>query len=149
MVGAHREDHQTVQHPATGPIAVDCDVLSDGDAERKIVVLIAAPTPRGRNRVPPGDGVGHVPLRCPWPLTRMPETVAFSGPAHVTPEHAGSRVPGPEAVRRSLGPFRPVAVPATARQAVPPAAGHGISSSFPVVVRDSMSAWALAASASG
>jgi transcriptional regulator with XRE-family HTH domain len=42
-VGAHQEDHKIVQHPATGPIAVDCDVLSDGDAERKIVVLTAAP----------------------------------------------------------------------------------------------------------
>jgi hypothetical protein len=42
-VGAHREDHKIVQHPATGPIAVDCDVLSDGDAERKIVVLTPAP----------------------------------------------------------------------------------------------------------
>ena len=41
-VGAHREDHKIVQHPATGPIAVDCDVLTDGDAERKIVVLTAA-----------------------------------------------------------------------------------------------------------
>ncbi|MGI5321068.1 helix-turn-helix transcriptional regulator [Actinomadura nitritigenes] len=42
-VGAHREDHKIVQHPATGPIAVDCDVLGDGDAERKVVVLTAAP----------------------------------------------------------------------------------------------------------
>lgn len=42
-VGAHREDHKIVQHPATGPIAMDCDVLSDGDAERKIVVLTPAP----------------------------------------------------------------------------------------------------------
>ncbi len=42
-VGAHREHHKIVQHPATGPIAVDCDVLTDGDAERKIVVLTAAP----------------------------------------------------------------------------------------------------------
>jgi transcriptional regulator with XRE-family HTH domain len=41
-VGAHREDHKIVDHPATGPIAVDCDVLTDGDAERKIVVLTAA-----------------------------------------------------------------------------------------------------------
>lgn len=31
----------------------------------------------------------------------------------------------------------------------PSADGHGISSSFPVVVRDSMSVWARAASASG
>jgi transcriptional regulator with XRE-family HTH domain len=42
-VGAHREDHKIVQHPAVGPIAVDCDVLTDGDAERKIVVLTTAP----------------------------------------------------------------------------------------------------------
>jgi hypothetical protein len=26
-----------------GPVAVDCDVLSDGDAELKIVILTAAP----------------------------------------------------------------------------------------------------------
>ena len=42
-VSAHREDHKIIQHPAAGPIAVDCDVLTDGDAERKIVVLTAAP----------------------------------------------------------------------------------------------------------
>jgi transcriptional regulator with XRE-family HTH domain len=42
-VGAHREDHKIVQHPAVGPIAVDCDVLTASDAERKIVVLTAAP----------------------------------------------------------------------------------------------------------
>jgi len=42
-VGVHREDHKIVHHPATGPIAMDCDVLSDGDAERKVVVLTPAP----------------------------------------------------------------------------------------------------------
>ncbi|MEU9407486.1 helix-turn-helix transcriptional regulator [Streptomyces sp. NPDC048281] len=42
-VGAHREDHKIVQHPVTGPIAVDCDVLTDGDEQRKVVVLTAAP----------------------------------------------------------------------------------------------------------
>jgi hypothetical protein len=42
-VAAHREDHKVVEHPATGTIAVDCDVLTDGDAQRKIVVLTAAP----------------------------------------------------------------------------------------------------------
>jgi transcriptional regulator with XRE-family HTH domain len=41
-VGTHREDHKVVQHPATGPISVDCDVLTE-DAERKIVILTAAP----------------------------------------------------------------------------------------------------------
>ena len=42
-VGAHREDHKIVAHPLAGPIAVDCDVVTDGDAERKIVILTAAP----------------------------------------------------------------------------------------------------------
>jgi len=42
VVGAHREDHKIVQHPYVGPIAVDCDVLIDGESERKIVVLTAA-----------------------------------------------------------------------------------------------------------
>jgi transcriptional regulator with XRE-family HTH domain len=42
-VGAHREDHKIVEHPAVGPIAVDCDVLTDGDAALKIVILTAAP----------------------------------------------------------------------------------------------------------
>ena len=42
-VGAHREDNKIVEHPAVGPITVDCDVITDGDAERKIVILTAAP----------------------------------------------------------------------------------------------------------
>jgi transcriptional regulator with XRE-family HTH domain len=41
-VGAHREDHKIVEHPVVGPIAVDCDVMTDGDAELKIVILTAA-----------------------------------------------------------------------------------------------------------
>jgi transcriptional regulator with XRE-family HTH domain len=42
-VGAHREDHKIVEHPTVGPIAVDCDVMTDGDAELKVVILTAAP----------------------------------------------------------------------------------------------------------
>ena len=42
-VSAHREDHKIVHHPTVGAIEVDCDVLSDGDAELKIVVMSAAP----------------------------------------------------------------------------------------------------------
>jgi transcriptional regulator with XRE-family HTH domain len=42
-VSAHREDHKIVEHPAVGPITVDCDVLTDGDADLKIVMLTAAP----------------------------------------------------------------------------------------------------------
>lgn len=41
-VGAHREARKVVHHPSVGPITVDCDVLGDGDAELKIVVLTAA-----------------------------------------------------------------------------------------------------------
>jgi hypothetical protein len=42
-VGSHREDHKIVEHPTAGPIEVDCDVMTDGDAELKIVILAAAP----------------------------------------------------------------------------------------------------------
>ncbi|WP_249998537.1 helix-turn-helix transcriptional regulator [Actinoplanes sp. M2I2] len=41
-VGAHREDSKIVHHPTVGPVAVDCDVLTDGDNELKVVLLTAA-----------------------------------------------------------------------------------------------------------
>ncbi|AGP55407.1 hypothetical protein M271_19290 [Streptomyces rapamycinicus NRRL 5491] len=42
-VAAHREDRKTVEHPKAGPVDVDCDVLTDGDSEFKIVILTAVP----------------------------------------------------------------------------------------------------------
>ena len=42
-VASHREDHKTIEHPSVGPIIVDCDVLTDGDSELKIVIMTAAP----------------------------------------------------------------------------------------------------------
>jgi transcriptional regulator with XRE-family HTH domain len=41
-VGSHREDQKIIHHPVVGPVAVDCDVLTDGDAELKLVILTAA-----------------------------------------------------------------------------------------------------------
>jgi transcriptional regulator with XRE-family HTH domain len=42
-VGAHREDHKTIEHPSVGTVTVNCDVLGDGDTELKIVVMTAVP----------------------------------------------------------------------------------------------------------
>ena len=42
-VGMHREDRKTIEHPSIGPISVDCDTLSDGDSELKIVIMTAVP----------------------------------------------------------------------------------------------------------
>ncbi|AEM82466.1 helix-turn-helix transcriptional regulator [Streptomyces violaceusniger] len=42
-VAAHREDHKTIDHPLVGPVTVDCDTLTDGDSELKIVIMTAAP----------------------------------------------------------------------------------------------------------
>ena len=42
-VSAHRADRKVIEHPAVGPVRVDCDVLTDGDDELKIVVMTAAP----------------------------------------------------------------------------------------------------------
>jgi transcriptional regulator with XRE-family HTH domain len=41
-VSAHREDHKIVEHPGVGPVTVDCNVLTDGDADLKIVIMTAA-----------------------------------------------------------------------------------------------------------
>ncbi|MFI9832707.1 helix-turn-helix domain-containing protein [Streptomyces sp. NPDC051913] len=40
-VAAHREDQKTINHPAVGPVTVDCDVLTDGDFDLKIVIMTA------------------------------------------------------------------------------------------------------------
>ncbi|GAA0453322.1 transcriptional regulator [Paractinoplanes deccanensis] len=50
-VGAHREDRKVVEHPSVGPITVDCDTLTDGDAELKIVILTAAPGSEDETKV--------------------------------------------------------------------------------------------------
>jgi transcriptional regulator with XRE-family HTH domain len=42
-VAGHRSDHKIVHHPSVGPILVDCDVLTDGETEQKIVIMTAAP----------------------------------------------------------------------------------------------------------
>ncbi len=42
-VGSHREARKIVHHPAVGPVEVDCDILSDGDGELKIVIMTAVP----------------------------------------------------------------------------------------------------------
>jgi transcriptional regulator with XRE-family HTH domain len=42
-VAAHREDQKTIHHPSVGPVTVDCDVLTDGDLDLKIVIMTAAP----------------------------------------------------------------------------------------------------------
>jgi hypothetical protein len=42
-VAAHREDHKTIEHPSVGQVTVDCDVLTDGDSDLKIVIMSAVP----------------------------------------------------------------------------------------------------------
>jgi hypothetical protein len=42
-VGGHAEDRKTIRHPDIGDVTVDCDVLSDGDTDLKIVIYTAAP----------------------------------------------------------------------------------------------------------
>lgn len=42
-VATHRSDHKRIDHPAVGPVTVDCDTLTDGDSELKIVIMSAVP----------------------------------------------------------------------------------------------------------
>lgn len=49
---ANREVHKRVDHPSVGPVTVDCDVLTDGDTELKIVIMTAAPGSEDENQTP-------------------------------------------------------------------------------------------------
>ncbi|RKN45949.1 helix-turn-helix transcriptional regulator [Streptomyces hoynatensis] len=73
-VAAHREDHKTIRHPAVGPVTVDCDVLTEGEAELKIVIMTAVPGSADETRLrlaalagppaaPAGRGGVHPPAR--------------------------------------------------------------------------------------
>ncbi len=42
-IGRHAEDRKTVRHPSIGDITVNCDVLSDGDTDLKLVIYTAVP----------------------------------------------------------------------------------------------------------
>ena len=42
-IGEHAEDHKAIMHPTVGEINVDCDVLTAGSIDLKIVVLTAPP----------------------------------------------------------------------------------------------------------
>ncbi len=59
-VGSHREDHKVVHHPTVGPITVDCDVLTDGDAELKIVIMTAAPGSEDQTKLRLATVVGGI-----------------------------------------------------------------------------------------
>ncbi|WP_433501580.1 hypothetical protein ACQP1K_18590 [Sphaerimonospora sp. CA-214678] len=37
------EDRKTIRHPDVGEIAIDCDVVTDGDSDLQIVAYVAAP----------------------------------------------------------------------------------------------------------
>ncbi|MGC9382446.1 helix-turn-helix transcriptional regulator [Streptomyces sp. MH13] len=42
-VGRHAEDRKTIRHPDIGEVSVDCDVLTDGDTDLKVVAYTAVP----------------------------------------------------------------------------------------------------------
>ncbi|MEF9907179.1 helix-turn-helix transcriptional regulator [Streptomyces sp. P9-A2] len=42
-VGRHAEDRKTIRHPVIGEVSVDCDVLTDGDTDLKVVAYTAVP----------------------------------------------------------------------------------------------------------
>lgn len=50
-VAQHTEDRKTVEHPAVGEINVDCDVLSTGDSDFKVVLLTSPPGSEDARRI--------------------------------------------------------------------------------------------------
>lgn len=43
VVGRHAEDQKLIRHPRVGDITVDCDVLTDGDTDLKVIAYTAVP----------------------------------------------------------------------------------------------------------
>ena len=50
-VGEHAEDRKTIEHPIVGDVTVDCDVLTAGDTDLKIVTLTAAVGSEDANKI--------------------------------------------------------------------------------------------------
>ena len=93
-VAAHREDEKTIEHPSVGPITVNCDVLTDGDSEIKIVIMTAAPGSEDETKLRLAAAAGP-----PAPTDRSP-----GGRYPPTGTHRGGRAPSSTApVRRSVG----------------------------------------------
>ena len=100
-VSAHREDLKVVHHPTVGPVAINCDTLTDGEADLKIVVMTPA---RNRGRRPfSASAAGRCPGRPSGPQawvrksprspTRPPsQPPQTSGLTHPVTEHASQRV---------------------------------------------------------
>ncbi|HET9172149.1 MAG TPA: helix-turn-helix transcriptional regulator [Actinospica sp.] len=60
-VDAHREDRKRIEHPAVGPILVDCDTLTDGDSDLKIVIMSAAPGSEDETKMRLAEVAGSLP----------------------------------------------------------------------------------------
>jgi transcriptional regulator with XRE-family HTH domain len=67
-VGAHRSDHKVIEHPSVGPISVDCDVLTDGEDDLKIVIMTAAPDSEDESKIQLATVAG---VQEPSPPTRV------------------------------------------------------------------------------
>jgi transcriptional regulator with XRE-family HTH domain len=62
-VSRHTEDRKTIHHPDIGDINVDCDVLSDGDTDMKIVIYTAAPGSENETKLDLARVIGVRPAR--------------------------------------------------------------------------------------
>ena len=93
-VGAHREDQKIVDQAVVEPIAVDCDVMTEGDAERKIVILSTAPDTEDETRFRAGAAVRSFGLIAPAdPSNCHPEGHAVD-PCTVEAVHRAARFTG-------------------------------------------------------
>jgi transcriptional regulator with XRE-family HTH domain len=63
QVGRHTEDRKTIRHPDIGDITVDCDVLTDGDTDLKIIIYTAVPGSEDETKLDLARVVGVRPVR--------------------------------------------------------------------------------------
>jgi transcriptional regulator with XRE-family HTH domain len=63
VVGRHTEDRKTIRHPDVGDVTVDCDVLTDGDTDLKIIIYTAVPGSEDETKLDLTRVVGVRPAR--------------------------------------------------------------------------------------
>jgi transcriptional regulator with XRE-family HTH domain len=62
-VGRHTEERKTIRHPDVGDVTVDCDVLSDGDTDLKVIIYTAVPGSEDETKLDLTRVVGVRPVR--------------------------------------------------------------------------------------
>ncbi|CAL9330509.1 hypothetical protein SUDANB70_00066 [Streptomyces sp. enrichment culture] len=92
-VGRHAEDRKTIRHPVAGEVNPDCDVLTDGDTDLKIVAYTAVPGSDDASRLALA-GIVTLPGSDASPSAGTDQVGEGAATRHRTRSHAQPRATG-------------------------------------------------------